>query len=106
LFVGGLTSLALVLLMAAVAAAQTTPTGTVTGKVVDPEGLVLPGVTVTFSSPSMQGSRTAVTSANGDFILPFLPAGDYEVLFELSGFATQDQAIRIQVAETATASAS
>jgi len=100
-----LTSLALILLMAAVAAAQTTPTGTVTGKVVDPEGLVLPGVTVTVSSPSMQGERTAVTSANGDFILPFLPAGDYKVAFELSGFATQETAVRIQVAETATINA-
>ena len=99
------TSLALVLLMTAVASAQTTPTGTVTGKVTDPEGLVLPGVTVTVTSPSLQGSRTAVTSANGDFILPFLPAGDYKVVFELTGFATQEQPIRIQVAETATLNA-
>ncbi len=100
-----LTSLALVLLMAAVASAQTTPTGTVTGKVTDPEGLVLPGVTVTVTSPALQGARTAVTSANGDFILPFLPAGDYKVVFELTGFATQEQPIRIQVAETATLNA-
>ncbi len=97
-----LASLALVFLMAAVAAAQTMPTGTVTGKVVDPEGLVLPGVTVTVTSAALQGSRSAVTSANGDFIIPFLPAGDYKVVFELSGFATQEQSVRIQVAETAT----
>jgi len=96
-----LTSLALVFLMAAVAMAQTTPTGTVTGKIVDPEGLVLPGVTVTVTSPALQGSRTAVSSANGDYIIPFLPAGDYKVVFELSGFATQEMVARIQVAETA-----
>ena len=79
-------SLALVLLIAAVAAAQTTPTGTLTGKVVDPDGLVLPGVTVTATSPSLQGTRTATTSANGDYIIPFLPAGEYKVVFELAGF--------------------
>jgi outer membrane receptor for ferrienterochelin and colicin len=100
-----LTSLALVLLMAAVAMAQTTPTGTVTGKIIDPEGLVLPGVTVTVTSPALQGSRSAVSSTNGDYIIPFLPAGDYKVAFELSGFATQELAIRIQVAETATLNA-
>lgn len=90
---------------AGVAMAQTTPTGTVTGKVSDPDGLVLPGVTVTVTSPALQGERTAVTSANGDFILPFLPAGDYKVVFELAGFATHEQSIRIQVAETATINA-
>jgi outer membrane receptor for ferrienterochelin and colicin len=93
------------LALAAPAAAQTTPTGTVTGKVVDPEGLVLPGVTVTVSSSALQGTRTAVSSANGDYIIPFLPAGDYKIAFELSGFAAQEKAVRIQVAETATLNA-
>jgi len=87
---------------AGVAIAQTTPTGTVTGRVIDPEGLVLPGVTVTVTSPALQGERTAVTSANGDYIIPFLPAGDYKVVFELAGFAPQEQTIRVQIAETAT----
>jgi outer membrane receptor for ferrienterochelin and colicin len=97
--------LVLMLALAAAAAAQTTPTGTVTGKVVDPEDLVLPGVTVTVSSSALQGTRAAVSSANGDYIIPFLPAGDYKVVFELAGFAAQEKAVRIQVAETATLNA-
>jgi outer membrane receptor for ferrienterochelin and colicin len=92
----------LVLLVTALAAAQTVPTGTLTGKVADPDGLVLPGVTVTVTSPALQGARSAVTSANGDYIIPFLPAGDYRVVFELAGFATQEKAIRVVVAETVT----
>src|SRR5512139_1477157 len=68
------------------ALAQTTPTGILTGKVTDPDGLVLPGVTVTVSSPSLQGTRSVVTSENGDYIIPFLPAGEYNVVFDLSGF--------------------
>ena len=91
---------ALVLLVASIAPAQTVPTGTLTGRVVDPAALVMPGVTVTVTSPALQGARTAVTSANGDYIIPFLPAGDYKVVFELSGFATLEKTVRIQVAET------
>ena len=43
--------------------AQGNPTGTITGSVVDQDGLVLPGVTVTAASPVLQGVRTVVTSA-------------------------------------------
>lgn len=87
---------------AASAAAQTTPTGTLTGKVTDPAGLTLPGVTVTASSPALQGARTALTSENGDYIIPFLPTGEYTVLFEISGFQPSKQLVRVPVAETVT----
>jgi outer membrane receptor protein involved in Fe transport len=90
-----------VLTLAATVSAQTNPTGTLTGKVTDPDGLIMPGVTVTVTSPALQGERTAVTSGNGDYIIPFLPAGDYKVVYELSGFTTVERAIRLQVAETA-----
>src|SRR5262245_2464285 len=79
---------ALILATAAGAAAQGNPTGTISGRVVDPTGLAVPGVTVTVASPVLQGTRTATTSANGDYIIPFLPAGDYTVSFELQGFQT------------------
>jgi outer membrane receptor for ferrienterochelin and colicin len=85
---------------AATVFAQTTPTGTLTGQVSDQEGLALPGVSVTVTSPALQGSRSATTSANGDYIVPFLPAGDYLVAFEISGFQKLEKRVRIQVAET------
>jgi hypothetical protein len=87
-------------LLAARVQAQTTPTGILTGQVVDSSGAVMPGVSVTAASPSLQGTRSAVTSANGDYIIPFLPAGDYAVSFELAGFQKQTKRIRVQVAET------
>src|SRR5215207_3297340 len=89
-------------LLAASAVAQTTATGTLTGRVTDPDGLILPGVTVTATSSSLQGPRTTTTSANGDYIIPFLPAGDYTVLFEMTGFAKGAQSVRVPVAETVT----
>ncbi len=50
--------------------AQGSPTGAIRGEVRDPDGLPLPGVTVTAGSSALQGKRDAVTSSNGDFITP------------------------------------
>ncbi len=52
------------------------PTGTLSGRVTS-EGAGLPGVIVTATSPSLQGERQAVTSENGGYLLPLLPAGNY-----------------------------
>lgn len=89
-----------VLSIAAGAAAQGNPTGVIRGVVTDPDGLALPGVTVTVSSPALQGTRSVVTSANGDFLIPFLPPGQYIVTVELESFATQKLPIGVAMAET------
>ena len=65
-----------VIFTAAPVAAQST-TGTISGRVVDSQGLALPGVTVTATSPNLQGARETVTSENGDYILTLLPPGSY-----------------------------
>ena len=94
--------LAVMVLLAGVTevSAQGTPTGAISGQVVDPSKLPLPGVTVSAASPVLQGTRTAVTSENGDYIIPFLPPGDYAVTFELAGFATLTQTARIEMSAT------
>jgi Carboxypeptidase regulatory-like domain/TonB-dependent Receptor Plug Domain len=68
--------------------AQGVQTGTIRGAVRDEQGLAVPGVTVTATSPALQGPRTQVTDATGGFTFPNLPPGAYSVSFELSGFAT------------------
>jgi hypothetical protein len=93
-------ALAAGLLFAAQVAAQGNPTGTLSGTVSDSGGLVLPGVSVTATSPALQGTRSATTSTNGDYILPFLPPGDYVVRFELQGFRAVERKVRVQIAET------
>jgi hypothetical protein len=62
--------------------------GTLTGVVTDVQGAVLPGVTVTATSPSLIGMRTTTTEADGRFRMPQLPSGVYKLKFELSGFST------------------
>jgi len=74
--------------VAAVLYAQGVQTGTIRGTVHDEQGLAVPGVTVTATSPSLQGPRTQVTDVTGGFTFPNLPPGTYTVSFELSGFAT------------------
>jgi outer membrane receptor for ferrienterochelin and colicin len=63
-----------------------TASGTISGRVIDADGLRVPGVTVTISSPNLQGVRSSVSSENGDYIFPSLPPGPYTITFELSGF--------------------
>jgi hypothetical protein len=70
---------------------QGVQTGIIRGTVVDAQGGVVPGVTVTVTSPGLQGPRSTVTDAQGSFSLRSLPAGDYELTFELSGFRTIKQ---------------
>ena len=63
-------------------------TGTIQGRVADSSGAVLPGVTVTASSPSMIGTATQVTNENGSYRFPAVAPGVYELTFELAGFST------------------
>src|ERR1700742_1727711 len=85
---------ATVLAAAGVAAGQTT-TGTISGHVADSQGLPLPGVTVTATSPNLQGARTSVTSSNGDYVFNNLPSGTYAMTFELSGFDKQAKTVTL-----------
>jgi hypothetical protein len=63
--------------------------GSIIGQVVDESGSVLPGVTVTASSPALQtGSMTVITDAQGDYRLTPLPLGVYVVVYTLPGFQT------------------
>jgi hypothetical protein len=62
--------------------------GRLTGIVTDTQGAVLPGVTVTATSPSLLGANTTVTQADGRYLFPSLPSGRYALQFELAGFRT------------------
>ena len=64
------------------------PTASISGRLTSPDGLPLPGVTVTVTGASLQGARTAITSVHGDYVVPLLPSGTYTISFELSNFET------------------
>ena len=93
-------AMTLLALAAPAATAQGVQTGTIRGTVVDAQGLVVPGVTVTATSPTVQGSRTAVTDTTGNYTITALPPGVYEITYELSGFTTVKQQTTVALALT------
>jgi hypothetical protein len=69
---------------------QAAATASILGKVADQSGAVLPGVTVTATSPALQVPQvTTATDSTGNYQLRDLPApGLYRVSFEMAGFQT------------------
>ena len=94
-------AIVLMLLVAVPAWAQTT--GSITGTVTDNSGALLPGVTVTATSPALMGSQTAVTNEQGVYRFPSLPIGTYDLKYQLAGFGTLNrEGIIVTVGFTAT----
>jgi len=77
--------------------AQSIPLATLSGRVTS-EGAVMPGVTVSVTSPQLQGTRSTETTGTGDYILPLLPPGSYTVKFELSGMRSVTRKVTLAAA--------
>ncbi len=61
------------------------------GTVTDDSGAVLPGVTITATSPGLIAAEVTVTDSQGNYRLLNLPVGTFVVEASLSGFATYRQ---------------
>ncbi|MFZ2490291.1 MAG: carboxypeptidase regulatory-like domain-containing protein [Thermoanaerobaculia bacterium] len=90
--------LALLLLASTSVFAQGT-TATLTGAVTH-EGAPLPGVTVTITSPALQGARTAVTNEAGGYAFQSIPPGEYTIRFDMEGMAPVTKTQRLSLAST------
>lgn len=91
-----------VVLLVGIAAAQT-PTGKIVGKVIDDQGVPLPGVSVSAESSKLVGLATAVSDETGVYRLFSLPSGIYNVTFTLQGFKTvKRENIVLQLEQTIT----
>ena len=75
----------------ATAWAQAVSTAQINGTVRDPDGLALPGVTVTVTQTDTGLMRTAVTDEAGSYVLQNLPVGPYRFEASLAGFRTFEQ---------------
>ncbi len=79
-----------------------TDRGTITGTVSDPAGAVVPGATVTALHKATGANYPTVTTRTGDYTLPSLPSGVYDLTIEAAGFSKYTQeGISVQVAQTA-----
>ena len=62
-------------------------TATLSGTVKDETGAVVPGASVAVLSVTQAFKRSALTNAEGAFVIPLLPPGRYDVKAEHQGFA-------------------
>jgi hypothetical protein len=64
---------------------------TITGKVTDPSGAVVPNVKVTATKTDTNGHSVTTSNADGLYTIPLLPPGPYEITAEIVGFKTSVQ---------------
>jgi Carboxypeptidase regulatory-like domain len=81
----------LVLLLAIVPAHAQTPSGEISGTVLDPSGLPVPGVTITLTNPATNVARVVQTNESGLYVIGAIPPGTYDLKGELSGFQTVER---------------
>ncbi len=79
--------LGLLVLIASSASGQSTR-GAILGTAADDNGAGLPGVTVTITSPDLQGNKVSVTDGAGNYHFRLLPVGVYRMEFALDTFQT------------------
>jgi hypothetical protein len=86
----GLAATAALLVSGVPAAAQSA--GSITGTVKDSSGAILPGATVTVSSPAIGVTQTATSDTRGVFVALQLPPGTYTLSVEMQGFKRVEKA--------------
>ncbi|MBO1321823.1 TonB-dependent receptor [Acanthopleuribacter pedis] len=72
-------------------------TGSINGSVSDTNGDPLPGVVINMESESLQGSRSAVTTDQGQFLMRLLPPGIYTLTATMPGMRTLKQEVRVSI---------
>jgi hypothetical protein len=101
-----LSPLVLLLLPCLSALAQTQTTGRISGTVKDQNGAVIVGAEVTVVSKATGDQRRAITDNQGNYSVPLLPPGAYQVRIAVRGFATAVfDPVRVVITETTTVDA-
>ena len=91
-----------VVLAASTAAAQQ-GTSELRGRVLDPQGAVLPGVTVTVRNQDTGMFRETVSNSDGTYFVSSLIPGTYEISAEMPGFRKYDRKdVRLEIGKTIT----
>jgi Carboxypeptidase regulatory-like domain len=102
-FIRQVGSAALLTLLAVLIAAGQEFRGSVTGKVTDPNGAIVPGATVTVQNVATNVEATTTTNDEGSYSFPVLNPGKYKLLVTKQGFKVEvrDQ-VEIRVADKLT----
>jgi hypothetical protein len=78
--------------------------GSLSGRVLDSSGAVIPGAQITITDPSRGIQEHAIANASGEYAIPLLPPDDHYILtVTAGGFGTITQKnVSLQVAQAAT----
>ncbi len=77
--------------------------GTIKGQVVDPQGAVIAGAMLTLTSTELQGQKTAVADAAGNYVFLGLPPGTYQLEVKQTSFQTVAQSgVSLRAGQTLT----
>jgi iron complex outermembrane receptor protein len=79
------------LLAAQPSAAQSTPSGTLSGSVMDTSGGAVSGARITATDQKTNAQKTALADAAGQFSFESMPAGTYTVKAEFPGFGPAEK---------------
>src|SRR6185437_14018076 len=75
--------------------------GAVTGRITDPSASAIPGATITLTNVGTNAARNTVSTDDGDYTLPSVPPGIYNLKVEHAGFATAaSNNLEVQVQQT------
>lgn len=83
--------------------AQSTTTGAVTGRVIDPSSAVIPGASVSLRNLGTGTEATTVTDASGNYHFALLDPGNYTLSATASGFQTTARTVTVSLGRTETA---
>lgn len=78
------------------------PVGTISGTVYDQTGAVVTGAAVTVRSKATGLERKLTSSDEGTFSAPALPAGEYEVVVQATGFRTLQNEVTVNAGTVTT----
>ena len=93
-----------VLLLVSVSACFAQSTATLAGTVTDPTGAVVPNASVKVRSLATNTLRETVSDSAGDYVVPSLQPGDYEIRTSAAGFGTSViNSVTLQVDQSVTA---
>jgi hypothetical protein len=96
-------SLSILLIASALALSAQETRGQILGRVSDPSGAVVPGATIKAINTATNVVTTATTGQTGDFTLPFLVAGEYDLNIAVDGFkAFQRKGIPVRMQDSIT----
>ena len=92
-----LTAIFVVGVAAAAAAQETVNYASVSGRITDPQGAVVPGASITARQTETNVTAEASSDQDGRFRFPYLRVGPYEVKVRMPGFMEVTRALRLTV---------